>query len=78
MWSEGGFKESKEVNVTLPAHGSTIYRDANKARGDAVQRRIVLGGLTAVWIAADLGIGRVQAAKATAKSWLMRRGRSWA
>ena len=25
MWSEGGFKESKEVSVTLPAHGSTLY-----------------------------------------------------
>ena len=25
MWSEGGFKESKEVTVTLPAHGSTVY-----------------------------------------------------
>ncbi len=25
MWSEGGFKESKEVSVTLPAHGSTVY-----------------------------------------------------
>jgi hypothetical protein len=25
VWSEGGFKESKEVNVTLPAHGSTVY-----------------------------------------------------
>jgi hypothetical protein len=24
-WSEGGFKESKEVTVTLPAHGSTVY-----------------------------------------------------
>jgi hypothetical protein len=25
VWSEGGFKESKEVSVTLPAHGSTVY-----------------------------------------------------
>jgi len=25
VWSEGGFKESKEVSVTLPAHGSTLY-----------------------------------------------------
>jgi hypothetical protein len=25
VWSEGGFKESKEVTVTLPAHGSTVY-----------------------------------------------------
>ena len=25
MWSESGFKESKEVTVTLPAHGSTVY-----------------------------------------------------
>jgi hypothetical protein len=25
IWSEGGFKESKEVSVTLPAHGSTVY-----------------------------------------------------
>jgi hypothetical protein len=25
VWGEGGFKESKEVNVTLPAHGSTVY-----------------------------------------------------
>jgi hypothetical protein len=25
LWSEGGFKESKEVSVTLPAHGSTVY-----------------------------------------------------
>ena len=25
VWSEGGFKDSKEVNVTLPAHGSTVY-----------------------------------------------------
>ncbi|MGP8174197.1 MAG: glycoside hydrolase family 27 protein [Terracidiphilus sp.] len=25
VWSEGGFKESKEVTVTLPAHGSTAY-----------------------------------------------------
>ncbi|MGA2351740.1 MAG: glycoside hydrolase family 27 protein [Terracidiphilus sp.] len=24
-WSEGGFKDSKEVSVTLPAHGSTLY-----------------------------------------------------
>jgi hypothetical protein len=24
-WSEGGFKEMKEVTVTLPAHGSTVY-----------------------------------------------------
>jgi hypothetical protein len=24
-WSEGSFKESKEVSVTLPAHGSTLY-----------------------------------------------------
>jgi hypothetical protein len=25
VWSEGGFKESKEVTVALPAHGSTVY-----------------------------------------------------
>jgi alpha-galactosidase len=25
VFSEGGFKESKEVGVTLPAHGSTVY-----------------------------------------------------
>ena len=25
MWKEGGFKELKEVTVTLPAHGSTVY-----------------------------------------------------
>jgi hypothetical protein len=25
LWSEDGFKESKEVTVTLPAHGSTVY-----------------------------------------------------
>ncbi|MGA3372426.1 MAG: glycoside hydrolase family 27 protein [Terracidiphilus sp.] len=25
VWSEGGFKESKEVSVTLPAHGSTVF-----------------------------------------------------
>jgi alpha-galactosidase len=25
VWDEGGFKESKEVSVTLPAHGSTVY-----------------------------------------------------
>jgi hypothetical protein len=25
LWSSDGFKESKEVTVTLPAHGSTIY-----------------------------------------------------
>ena len=25
MWKEDGFKESKEVTVTLPAHGSTVY-----------------------------------------------------
>ncbi len=25
VWTEGGFKESKEVTVTLPAHGSTVY-----------------------------------------------------
>jgi hypothetical protein len=25
VWSEGGFKESKEVTVSLPAHGSTVY-----------------------------------------------------
>jgi hypothetical protein len=25
VWTEDGFKESKEVNVTLPAHGSTVY-----------------------------------------------------
>ena len=25
VWDEGGFKESKEVSVTLPAHGSTLY-----------------------------------------------------
>jgi hypothetical protein len=25
LWSDEGFKESKEVTVTLPAHGSTIY-----------------------------------------------------
>jgi hypothetical protein len=25
MWKEEGFKESKEVTVTLPAHGSTVY-----------------------------------------------------
>jgi hypothetical protein len=25
MWKEDGFKESKEVTVTLPAHGSTLY-----------------------------------------------------
>jgi hypothetical protein len=25
VWSEGGFKDSKEVNVTLPAHGSTVF-----------------------------------------------------
>jgi hypothetical protein len=25
VFSEGGFKESKEVTVTLPAHGSTVY-----------------------------------------------------
>jgi hypothetical protein len=25
VWREDGFKESKEVNVTLPAHGSTVY-----------------------------------------------------
>jgi hypothetical protein len=25
VWSEGGFKESKAINVTLPAHGSTVY-----------------------------------------------------
>jgi hypothetical protein len=25
LWSEGGFKELKEVSVTLPAHGSTVY-----------------------------------------------------
>jgi len=25
VWSEGSFKESKEVTVTLPAHGSTVY-----------------------------------------------------
>jgi hypothetical protein len=25
MWSEDGFKELKEVTVTLPAHGSTVY-----------------------------------------------------
>ena len=24
-WSEGAFKDSKEVTVTLPAHGSTVY-----------------------------------------------------
>jgi hypothetical protein len=24
-FSEGGFKESKDVSVTLPAHGSTLY-----------------------------------------------------
>jgi hypothetical protein len=24
-WSDGDFKESKEVRVTLPAHGSTVY-----------------------------------------------------
>jgi hypothetical protein len=25
LWSEGGFKESKEVTVALPAHGSTVW-----------------------------------------------------
>ena len=25
VWSETADKESKEVNVTLPAHGSTLY-----------------------------------------------------
>ena len=25
VWSESAFKESKEVSVTLPAHGSTVY-----------------------------------------------------
>jgi hypothetical protein len=25
LWTDGGFKETKEVTVTLPAHGSTIY-----------------------------------------------------
>jgi hypothetical protein len=25
VWSEGGFKESKEVTVNLPAHGSTVF-----------------------------------------------------
>jgi hypothetical protein len=25
VWKEDGFKESKEVTVTLPAHGSTVY-----------------------------------------------------
>jgi hypothetical protein len=25
VWSEGGFKDSKEVTVTLPPHGSTLY-----------------------------------------------------
>jgi hypothetical protein len=25
VWSGGAFKESKEVTVTLPAHGSTLY-----------------------------------------------------
>ncbi|MGA3160751.1 MAG: glycoside hydrolase family 27 protein [Terracidiphilus sp.] len=25
MWKEDGFKETKEVMVTLPAHGSTVY-----------------------------------------------------
>jgi hypothetical protein len=25
VWTEGGFKESKDVSVTLPAHGSTVY-----------------------------------------------------
>jgi alpha-galactosidase len=26
VWSDNVFKESKEVNVTLPAHGSTVYQ----------------------------------------------------
>jgi hypothetical protein len=25
LWSEGGFKEAKELRVTLPAHGSTVF-----------------------------------------------------
>jgi hypothetical protein len=25
LWTDTAFKDSKEVNVTLPAHGSTIY-----------------------------------------------------
>ena len=25
VWTEGAFKESKEVTMTLPAHGSTVY-----------------------------------------------------
>jgi hypothetical protein len=25
LWTQGGFKESKDVSVTLPAHGSTVY-----------------------------------------------------
>jgi len=25
MWTESSIKESKEVSVTLPAHGSTVY-----------------------------------------------------
>ena len=26
VWSDDVYKESKEVNVTLPAHGSTVYQ----------------------------------------------------
>jgi hypothetical protein len=26
LWTESAFKESKEVRVTLPAHGSTVYQ----------------------------------------------------
>jgi hypothetical protein len=25
MWKEDGFKEMKEIKVTLPAHGSAVY-----------------------------------------------------
>jgi hypothetical protein len=25
VWSDSAYKDSKEVNVTLPAHGSTVY-----------------------------------------------------
>jgi hypothetical protein len=26
VWSDSVYKDSKEVNVTLPAHGSTVYQ----------------------------------------------------